>query len=334
MPKALLIASVFTSAFLVASDTAFAQCTLPNQLQNGDMADAMKVAGNFSALTSCADDQTPSGSANSILYNTGSGSLAGATPLADGQVLIGSTGNPPQAGTLAAGSGIAITGGSASITISATGSGTGAAVDWLNKAAVVKPNSTAFTMQTSTTPPTGAAVSATGRGMLLSTNASANNQAIMAEQPIPSGNWQATMLGIYTGPISSYVAPSLTLRDAVAKRAISFSVGGNGSGSSRFDYNRSSGGIGLDAYVSDVAIVDIGVSSPSEPFWSRVAYDGTNLKWSYSRDGENFTTVYTISATDYLTNLSTIGPAVLFYQPSHSSWNSGYHILSWNLASM
>jgi hypothetical protein len=334
MPKALLVASVFTSAFLMAFGTAFAQCILPNQLQNGDLADATKVGANFSALANCADGQVPSGSANSILYNAGSGSLVGATPLADGQVLIGSTDHPPQAGALSAGSGIAITNGPASVTVSATGSGTGAAVDWLNKTAVVKPTVSAFTMRTSTTVPTGAALSATTRGILLSVTSSADSRAIMAETALPSGNWQATMLGVYTGPLSIYVQPAITVRDSTSSRAVSFSQGANSANTYRFDYVKTSGGVGLDTNAGDSSFQDVGFSSPSEPIWSRLTYNGSTLVWSFSRDGENFTNAYSVSATNWLSQLSTIGPAVLFYQPSHPTWNSGYHILSWNLASL
>ncbi len=333
MPKVSFVASIIAAAFVAASSSAFAQCTLPNQLQNGDLADATKVGANFTALANCADAQVPSGGANSVIYNAGNGALAGTPPLTDGQLLFGSMGNPPQPGSLSAGSGIAISGGSASVTISATGSGTGAAVDWLNKPAVVKPTATSFTLQTSTTPPSGATLTATTRGMLLSANSTVDARAMMAEISLPSGNWQATMLAVYTGPISSYVLPSLAIRDAITKRAVLFGVGGNGSGM-RFDYDKSSGGIGLDAYNSDVPIRDIGFPTPSEPIWERLSYNGTNLIWSFSRDGENFTTIYTVSATDYLTNLSTIGPAVVFYQPAHSNWNSGYHVLSWSVVSL
>ena len=333
MPRVSLLAPILALASLVTiADTAFAQCSLPNQLQSGDLADATKVAANFTALASCADAQAPSAGANSVIYNGGSGTLAGVPPLTDGQLLIGSTGNPPQPGTLSAGSGIAITGGPASVTISATGSGTGAAVDWLNKTAAIKPNAASFTLQTSTTPPSGTTLTATTRGMLLSANSTTDARAMMAEVSLPSGHWQATMLAVYTGPISSYVLPSLAVRDAATKRAVLFGVGGNGGGI-RFDYDKSSGGIGLDTYSGDAQMQDVGFSTPSEPAWARLTYDGTNLIYSFSRDGEIFTPIYTVSATDYLTNLSTIGPAVMFYQPTHTSWNAGFHVLSWNLIS-
>jgi hypothetical protein len=329
MHKALFTASALIALLDIGSTAAFAQCMLPNQLVAGDVADGAKVTANFSALASCADDQAPAGPANAVQYDSGSGSLGGIA-LGDGQTVIGSTGKSPQAGSLTAGTGIAITNGPASITVTATGSGTGTSVDWLNKAAVVKPTASAFAMQTSTTPPSGAAITATSRGMLLAAGSIADQRAIMAEVPLPAGNWQATMLAVYTGPISSYIGPSIAIRDSVLNRAVWFTVSGNG-GAYRFDYNRTSGGVGLNTYVSDVVVQDAGFSTPSEPAWVRLARNGTNLTWSFSRDGENYTPVYTISATDYLTNLSTIGPAVIFYQPTHPTWNVGYHVLSWNL---
>ncbi len=336
MPRVSFLAPILTVAFLTTvTGTAFAQCVLPNQLKSGDLADATKVGANFTTLANCADAQVPSAGGNSVLYNGGSGTLAGTTPLTDGQLLIGSTGNPPQPGTLTAGSGIAITGGPASVTISATGSGTGAAVDWLNKAAVVKPTLSSFTMRTSTSSPTGATLSPTTRGVLLSVTTGTHGQAIMAETPLPTGNWQATMLGVYTGPLSYYTQPSIAVRDATINRAVSFSQGANGLGSSyRFDYVKTSGGAGLDVNNGDSSIADIGYPTPSEPLWMRLTYNGSTLVWSFSRDGENFTSAYSVSATDWLSQLSTIGPALLFYQPLHSNWNSGFHILSWSVISL
>lgn len=335
MPRLSFVAPILAAAFSAAAGTALAQCTLPNQLQSGDLADATKVTANFTALANCADAQTPSVSANSIIYNSGSGSFGGTTPLTDGQLLIGSSGNPPQPGSLSAGSGIAFSAGPASVTVSATGGGTGTAVDWLNKTAVIKPTVSSFAMQTSTTAPVGAAISATMRGMLLSVTSSADNRVLMAETALPAGNWQATMLGVYSGPLTSYVQPSITVRDATTNRAVSFSQGANGgSNSYRFDYIMTSGGTGLDSLAGDSPFQDVGFSTPSEPIWSRLTYNGSTLVWSFSRDGENFTTGYSISATNWLSQLSTIGPAILFYQPTHPGWNSGYHVLSWSVVSL
>src|SRR6266481_2321232 len=112
----------FVLLILCNLNPAQAQCpALPNQLTNGQTADATQVMANFNALSNCAG---PAGPANAIQYNTGAGSLGGLGPLNNGQLVIGATGGTPQVQTLAAGSGIAITNGPGSITIAATG-GTG-----------------------------------------------------------------------------------------------------------------------------------------------------------------------------------------------------------------
>lgn len=326
-------ASLLALAFLAAPASVSAACTLPHDLQNGDLADANALNGNFTASAGCADMIAPAGSTNAIQYNAGGGTPGGTGPLLDGQTLIGSTGNPPQAARLTAGSGIAITNGAGSITITTTGSGTGANVDWLDKPAVVQPVAASFTLRTSTTAPAGAAKTATSRGMLLVTDTIENNRAIMADVAVPAGNWQATMLSVYTGGLSGYILPGIAVRDSTTSRAVTFGIGGRAS-EYRFDYTRTAGGSGLDSFSSDGEILDAGFPVPSQPIWSRLTFDGTSLIWSFSRDGESFTPVYAVSASDWLSQLETIGPAVLFYQPSNPGWNNGFHILSWSLVSI
>src|SRR5690348_8074680 len=109
---------VALAALLVGSGVAQAQCALPYTINNGDNADASKLMANFNALVSC---MSPGGSANAVQYNAGSGTFGGTGPLANGQLVIGSTGNAPQAGTLTAGTGIAITNQPGAITITASG---------------------------------------------------------------------------------------------------------------------------------------------------------------------------------------------------------------------
>jgi hypothetical protein len=156
---------------------------------------------------------------------------------------------------------------------------------------------------------------------------------MMAEATAPSGHWQATMLHVYSGPLTSFTLPSISVRDAVNNRSVQFSIGGDGT-NWRFDYQKTSGGIGLDSWSGDTANTDAGLPPPTEPIWSRVTYDGTNFIWSYSRDGEHFVTAYTISATDYITNLSTVGPAVMFSTPQNPTWPAFMHILSWSVVSI
>jgi len=94
-----LLASTLSTVFLALSgpSPAQAQCTLPYTLTNGQPPDATQVMANFNALVSCLN---PGGSTDAVQYNAGSGNLGGVGPLTDGQLLIGSSGNAPQAQTL------------------------------------------------------------------------------------------------------------------------------------------------------------------------------------------------------------------------------------------
>jgi len=58
---------------------------------------------------------------NALLYGSATQGLTNLGPLTNGQLAIGSTGNPPSAATLTAGAGITITNGAGSITITNTG---------------------------------------------------------------------------------------------------------------------------------------------------------------------------------------------------------------------
>jgi hypothetical protein len=108
---------------LGAISAANAQCpAVPNQLTNGQIADATQVMADFNALLNCINT-APGGSTGALQYNSGSGVFGGVGPLTNGQLAIGSTGGAPQAGNLIAGTGITITNGSGSITVAASGGG-------------------------------------------------------------------------------------------------------------------------------------------------------------------------------------------------------------------
>src|SRR5690348_11545243 len=76
---------------------------------------------NFNAILTCLNNQKPAGATDTLQYNAGSGSFGAVGPLTNGQVVIGSTSNAPQASTLTAGPGITITNGIGSVTIGSTG---------------------------------------------------------------------------------------------------------------------------------------------------------------------------------------------------------------------
>ena len=113
------IAGAIAGVGAILPGRAAAGCTLPNQLTNGQTADASQVMVNFNALAACANTG-PASPANSIQYNAGS-AFGGLGPLTNGQLVIGSTGNAPVASKLTAGTGIAINNAAGKITISATG---------------------------------------------------------------------------------------------------------------------------------------------------------------------------------------------------------------------
>ncbi|NTI46660.1 hypothetical protein [Rhizobium rhizogenes] len=319
-------------AFLLgAVNAASAACTLPDQIVNGGVVDSVPVTDNFNAVTTCLNGVVPAGTQNSVQLDNGNGGFAAVGPLADGQVLIGTTGAAPNATTLTAGAGIAIANSPGAISISTTGTLGGGGADWLNGTAVVKPSAANFTLQTSTTPPTGAAITSTGRGVTLSATAAVSGAAMMAEMNVPAGHWQATMLGVYTGGLSDYSMPSIAIRDSVNNKAIQFGMGGYSTTSYRFDYYITSGGVGLNSRVSDVMVQDVGLPPPTQPVWQRLTYDGTNLTWSFSRDGEFFIPAYTVSATAALTNLSKIGPAVAFPLTLRQTWSASFQVFSWSV---
>ena len=110
--------SVGVLLLLSAFNPAAAQCALPFQLTNSQLGDATKVMANFKALVKCF---APGGVTNAVEYKSSTAGLSGAGPLVNGQLVIGLTGGAPQAKTLAAAGGIAISNSPGSITISSAG---------------------------------------------------------------------------------------------------------------------------------------------------------------------------------------------------------------------
>lgn len=319
---------------LMATTSAGAACVVPNTLSNGQTADATQLMADFNAVAECADASLPAGSIGSVQYKTPADTLGGLS-LGDGQIPLGSAASSPQGKTLTAGPGIAITNAPGSITITATSSGSPNGVDWLNEAAIVRPTASSFSLLTSTTAPAGAGMVVTSRGMALRTSSSASGTALMSETPAPDGPWRATMLAVYSGPLSSSSLPAIAVRDSVNRRAVEFGIGGASSTTYTLAYSRTIGGLGLDSVLGqNTTTSDIGLPPPSQPLWTRLTYDGTNLSFAFSRDGEVFSTAFTVAANESLSNLDRVGPATLFQQPAQPNWPSAYHILSWRLESL
>lgn len=267
-----------------------AQCVLPYALTNGQPADAAQVMANYNALLACL---TPGGSTNAIQYNAGSGTLGGVGPLTDGQLIIGSTGNPPQAQTLTAGSGISITNAPGSVTIAATGaasinglyrqvmsatptSASTGLTNWLNQGtAVVSDSAVGLTIDA---PPVGTALSLVGR---------------YKAAPTPPYTIRA-LLGV-TRNTNSYNGVYLGWYDGTAKLHIMHFQSVNGGASA----------IGVGRWSSATSYVSGDFQSAnnafSQPIWFQIQDDGTNVSFAFSQDGANFLPVYSVAkASGYL----------------------------------
>ena len=106
-------------AVIVITGTAWAACSVPNTLTNGQTADATQVMANFTAVAGCVNG-APTGGTNAVQINAGGGAFGGVGPLLNGQLTIGTTGGTPVPANLTPGSGITITNAPGSITVTAT----------------------------------------------------------------------------------------------------------------------------------------------------------------------------------------------------------------------
>ncbi|MBN9090213.1 MAG: hypothetical protein J0J01_25155 [Reyranella sp.] len=272
---------LIAAAGLLFGSAAKAQCALPYTFTNGQTADATQVMANFNALLSCL---TPGGSTNAIQYNSGGGVLGGVGPLTDGQVVIGSTGNPPQAQTLTAGTGISIANVAGSITLSSTGtvglnglyrqvmsatptSTSTGLTNWLNQSAATVSDS-----------PTGLAITA----------------------PISAGT--AVMARYGTAPSPPY---KINVLVAATRSSTYFNHVGIGwyNGSDKLqviDLATYSGGanyVEVTNWNSATSFSSTPFLTPvnafSQPIWLQIADDGTNVSFGFSQDGANFLPVFT-----------------------------------------
>lgn len=160
----------FVALSALAPDAARAACTVPNTLTNGQTADASQVMANFNSVLGCVNG-APAGSTNALQYNAGSGSFGAVGPLTNGQIAIGSTGAAPQAAQLSAGTGITITNGPGTITIS------GAATPY------TPPKLANFTFGNQ---PTGDIAADTSFGLALAASSTAGRMALWNTASYPS----------------------------------------------------------------------------------------------------------------------------------------------------
>jgi len=295
-----------------------AKCPLPHLMINGQMPDATQMMANFNALVACLGT---GGSANSIQYNAGAGSLAGVGPLTDGQLIIGSTGGAPQAQTLAAGTGIAITNGAGSVSVAKVSptAGTG-----LYRQVLSPTPTSAGTGLTTWLNQGSSVVSDSATGLSLDAPQSATTNL--------SGRYMAAPTAPYT----------ITALLGATRNSAGASMAGIGwyDGSAKlqvlsYESNSTSGSVlRVRQFASPTTAPGVNFSSFSnwfsQPIWLRLRDDGTNVSFSFSQDGVNFLELLTFAKSAGFLGASGYSNVIFFINPG-AGVNGLATLLSWTL---
>lgn len=305
--------------------TASAQCALPHQLTNGQMADATQVMANFNALVACLG-AAPGGSTNAIQFNAGSGSLGGVGPLTDGQVVVGSTGNAPQAATLTGGSGISVTNGPGSITISGTG-----ATFQREFGPFAPPDASSFTFIDTPLSITPTVTSVTDVGLVYSVPIFNGSSYAFpgAYQAVPTtAPWTITVRASYAAMMGDYPSFGIWLKDTSGKMLGEIMESRGGTANIVIKRNNSSTNYNNNPYVSNISGI---------PQWFRVNYDGTNINFYVSWDSQNWLQTWTETSTTFLNgNLQYVGIGGFPGISNTSTWRAGSKmgavVTYWNVA--
>jgi hypothetical protein len=303
-----VLLSIFASTVLslTAFGAATAQCVLPNQLTNGQTADASQVMANFNALIACLGSQ---GATNSVQYNAGGGSFAGVGPLTNGQLVVGSAGAAPQAQTLTPGAGIAITNGPGSITIAATGGQGG----------------TGLYRQVMSATPTSA-----GTGL---TNWLNQGSAVVTDSPVGvSINAPSSSVDNITGRYMAAPTPPYTITALIAatRNSSSFNSVGIGwyDGTNKLHlltYTTNNGGVPffqVSKYNSPTSFNGVDLNSASnafaQPVWLQISDNGTNVSFAFSQDGANFLQLFSVAKSSGFLGAGGYNNVILSVNPQAS----------------
>jgi hypothetical protein len=261
---------------------------------------------------------SPGGSTNAIQYNNG-GRLDGAAPLTNGQLLIGSTGNPPQTQALTAAPGIAITNGSGNITITANGSEAG---NGLYRRALSATPTSASTGLTNWLNQGSAAVSDSAVGVCIDapTSGVASN-VVGRSMAAPSAPYTIKALVAATRNSTASNGVGIGWYDGTAKlHVISYTT--NGNAPPILQVNKWNSVTSFNA--SDFT------SSPNafaQPIWLQLQDDGTTVSFAFSQDGVDFLTVFSVAKSAGFLGASGYGNVILFVNPQGSRTLAT--VLSW-----
>jgi hypothetical protein len=312
-----LVAITAFAGLVLAAVEAPAQCTLPHTIANGQPADASKVMANFNALISCL---SPGGSTGAIQYNAGSGALGGVGPLTNGQLVIGSTGNAPQAQTLTAGSGISIATGPGAITIAATNP-TGA--NGLYRQTTSATPTTANTGLATSLNPGMSTFADSAVGLTIDSPSTGGAVSIVGRfKSAPTAPYTIKALVAATRNDNSYGAVGMGWFDGNSKlHLMAYSI--NAAGAPFFLVQRWNSVTSFNA--TDFASA---LNAFAQPIWLQVKDDGTNVSFGFGHDGANFLTIYSVAKSSGF-----LGPNgysnVVFFNDARGGRSIGT-IMSWS----
>jgi len=309
MIKRCVVAPSIVAGSLLFAMPALANCpALPHTMTNGQVADATQLMANLEALRACVNSLV-AGSTNSVQVNAGSGDLTGVGPLTNGQLVVGSTGNAPQAAAITAGPGISVTNAPGSITIA----GTGAGDIYREFGAFAPPIASSFTYIDNAGSVTPSVADITNIGLVYSVNVTNSTNAFAgAYRNAPAlSAWTWTVRAKYSTPNGSWPEFGLWIKDTSGKMVGLVSESG-GFIIKRLNSNTSHNS---NPFYSDYV---------DAPNWFRVQYDGTNLNFYFSWDSQNWLYVWQEPKSGFLNGtLQYIGIGGLHDINETSRWKAG-----------
>jgi len=263
---------------------------------------------NLEALRACVNSLV-AGSTNSVQVNAGSGNLTGVGPLTNGQLVVGSTGNAPQAAAITAGPGISITNAPGSITIA----GSGAGDIYRELGAFAPPTASSFTFIDTPGGVTPTVTDITNVGLVYSVPITASASTwVGAYRAVPTtSTWTWTVRAKYSTPGGNWPEFGLWIKDSAGKML------GVASESNLFIIKRLASNMTHNAN-------PFSTSYPDQPTWFRIQYDGTYLNFYLSWDSQNWIYIWQESKTTYLNgDLTYIGIGGLTDVNDTSRWKAG-----------
>jgi len=308
--KSFMAAIAILGATSVVSGPIMA-CELPFDLQNGHMADASQIMGNYNALIFCLQELEPQGADNTVQYRSANGQLAGAGPLADGQLLTGVSGAAPVASALVAGNGIRIINspGHVKVALTATGqsgslysqilsptptsSGTGL-TNWFNQASAVLTESPVGSSLGA--PTSGASQNLSGRFM-----------------PAPQPPYSITALVASTFNSTAKASIGIGWYDGSGKLHLVSYVTDNGN-PPYFE---------IQKWTSATSLSGVDFASAknvfSQPVWLQLTDDGTSISFGFSQDGFTFNKLYTTAKSSGWLGAGGYSNVIFFINPNGGS---------------